>query len=77
MQFGRMRSLTRNFRILWTAAAKSKKIAVTGAAGAVGSFIVQLAALASLHVVAVSSSKGRDEEFLTSLGAAKCSSMEI
>lgn len=47
----------------------SKKIAVTGAAGAVGTFIVQLAALSGLHVVAVTSSKARDEEFLRSLGA--------
>lgn len=46
-----------------------RKLAVTGAAGAVGTFIVQLAALAGLHVVAISSSKTRDEGFLKSLGA--------
>lgn len=49
----------------------SKKIAVTGAAGTVGIYTVQLAALAGLHVVAISSSKARDEEFLKSLGAAE------
>ncbi len=48
---------------------RSKKIALIGAAGAVGSYIVHLAALAGLHVVAVSSSQGRDKEFLISLGA--------
>jgi NADPH:quinone reductase-like Zn-dependent oxidoreductase len=46
-----------------------RTIAVTGASGAVGTFIVQLAALAGLHVVAVTSSKARDGEFLKSLGA--------
>lgn len=46
-----------------------RKLAVTGAAGAVGTYVVQLAALAGLHVVAISSSKDRDEEFLKSLGA--------
>jgi NADPH:quinone reductase-like Zn-dependent oxidoreductase len=48
---------------------RTQKIAVTGAAGAVGSYLVQLAALAGLYVVAVSSSKSRDEYFLKSLGA--------
>ena len=48
---------------------RSKQIAVTGAAGAVGTYIVQFAALAGLHVVAVSSSKVRDKDFLESLGA--------
>jgi NADPH:quinone reductase-like Zn-dependent oxidoreductase len=48
-----------------------KKIAITGAAGAVGTYIVQLAALAGLHVVAVCTSKARDEEFLKSLGASE------
>ncbi|ERF68526.1 hypothetical protein EPUS_05665 [Endocarpon pusillum Z07020] len=47
----------------------ARKIAVTGAAGAVGTYVVQLAALAGMHVVAVSSSKTCDEEFLKSLGA--------
>ncbi|KAF7505409.1 hypothetical protein GJ744_000955 [Endocarpon pusillum] len=47
----------------------ARKIAVTGANGAVGTYLVQLAALAGMHVVAVSSSKTRDEEFLKSLGA--------
>ena len=49
----------------------SKRIAVTGAAGAIGTYVVQLAALAGLHVVAVSRSKARDEVFLKSLGASE------
>ncbi len=48
---------------------RARKVAVTGAAGAVGTYVVQLAALAGLHVVAISSSKDRDGEFLKSLGA--------
>lgn len=48
-----------------------KRIAITGAAGAIGMYAVQLAALAGLHVVAVSRSKARDEEFLKSLGASE------
>lgn len=49
----------------------SKSIAITGAAGAVGTYLVQLAALRGLHVVAFSSSKIRDEDFLKSLGASE------
>jgi NADPH:quinone reductase-like Zn-dependent oxidoreductase len=48
---------------------KSKKIAVTGATGAVGIYLVQLAALAGLHVVALCRSNASDEDFLRSLGA--------
>jgi NADPH:quinone reductase-like Zn-dependent oxidoreductase len=47
----------------------SKEIAITGATGAVGTWIVQLAALAGLHVVAVSRSYSSEVEFLISLGA--------
>ncbi|KAF4968182.1 hypothetical protein FSARC_4372 [Fusarium sarcochroum] len=46
-----------------------RKLLVTGASGAVGSYIVQLGALAGLHVVAASSSTERNGDFLRSLGA--------
>ncbi|KAM0552623.1 hypothetical protein ACHAPJ_007720 [Fusarium lateritium] len=46
-----------------------RKLLVTGASGAVGSYIVQIGALAGLHVVAASSSTERNGEFLRSLGA--------
>ena len=49
----------------------SKKILVTGANGAVGTFLVQLAALAGLEVTGLTKSKQRDETFLKSLGAHK------
>ncbi|KAK9384680.1 hypothetical protein V1515DRAFT_610855, partial [Lipomyces mesembrius] len=45
------------------------KILITGASGAVGTFLVQLAVLAGLHVVAASTSNDRNREFLLSLGA--------
>jgi NADPH:quinone reductase-like Zn-dependent oxidoreductase len=47
------------------------RLLVTGAAGAVGLYLVQLGALAGLHVVAATSSKSRDEDFLKSLGASE------
>lgn len=46
-------------------------VLITGASGAVGSYMVQLASLAGLHVVAASSSTERNGEFLRSLGAAE------
>lgn len=45
------------------------KVLITGASGAVGIYLVQLGSLAGLHVVAASTSKTRNEEFLKSLGA--------
>lgn len=48
-----------------------RSVLVTGAAGAVGAYVVQLAALVGLHVVAASSSTERNGEFLKSLGAAE------
>jgi NADPH2:quinone reductase len=47
----------------------SKKVLITGAAGGVGVYLVQLAAIAGLHVVAATSSNARNEEFLRELGA--------
>ncbi|KPM43430.1 hypothetical protein AK830_g3112 [Neonectria ditissima] len=47
------------------------RVLVTGASGAVGSYIVQLAALVGLSVVAASSSNQRNGQFLRSLGAAE------
>ncbi|KAL4947277.1 hypothetical protein BDW69DRAFT_178743 [Aspergillus filifer] len=46
-----------------------KKVLVTGAAGAVGLYIIQLARLAGLHVTGGSSSNERNGEILRSLGA--------
>ncbi|CAG8000587.1 unnamed protein product [Penicillium salamii] len=46
-----------------------KRVLVTGAAGGVGICLVQLAAWAGAHVVAASSSNGRNEKFLKELGA--------
>ncbi|KAH8697580.1 hypothetical protein BGW36DRAFT_378949 [Talaromyces proteolyticus] len=44
------------------------KLLVTGASGAVGSYLVQLGALSRLHVTTASSSKARNAGFLRSLG---------
>ncbi|KAF4465279.1 zinc-containing alcohol dehydrogenase [Fusarium albosuccineum] len=46
-----------------------RTLLVTGASGAVGSYIVQLGVQAGLHVVAASSSTERNGDFLRSLGA--------
>lgn len=46
-----------------------KRVLITGAAGGVGIYLVQLAASAGLHVVAATSSNARNEEFLRGLGA--------
>lgn len=46
-----------------------KRVLVTGAAGGVGIFLVQLAARAGMHVVAASGSVARNGEFLKELGA--------
>ncbi|KAL4892300.1 putative alcohol dehydrogenase [Aspergillus ambiguus] len=48
-----------------------RKLLVTGASGAVGSYLVQLGALAGLDVTAASRSKTANAEFLHSLGAAQ------
>ncbi|KAJ5444134.1 uncharacterized protein N7458_008006 [Penicillium daleae] len=45
------------------------EVLITGAAGAVGIYLVQLAASAGLRVVAASSSNARNDEFLRELGA--------
>ncbi|PKX90592.1 NADP-dependent oxidoreductase [Aspergillus novofumigatus IBT 16806] len=45
------------------------RLLITGAAGAVGVYLVQLASLAGLHVVAATSSNTRNAEFLRELGA--------
>lgn len=50
-------------------AANRQRILITGASGGVGIYLVQLAAIAGLHVVAATSSKARNEAFLKSLGA--------
>ena len=46
-----------------------KRVLVTGSSGGVGIYLIQLAAIAGLHVVAASSSNARNETFLKSLGA--------
>jgi NADPH2:quinone reductase len=46
-----------------------RSVLITGASGAVGCYLVQLAAAAGLHVVAASSSNERNGKFLRSLGA--------
>ncbi|CAG8025287.1 unnamed protein product [Penicillium salamii] len=46
-----------------------QRILITGAAGAVGMHLVQLAAAARLHVVAATSSNARNQDFLRRLGA--------
>jgi NADPH:quinone reductase-like Zn-dependent oxidoreductase len=52
--------------------AHSKKVLITGAAGGVGVYLVQLARFAGLYVTAATSSNARNEEFLRSLGADGC-----
>ncbi|KAL4941997.1 hypothetical protein BDV06DRAFT_171250 [Aspergillus oleicola] len=46
-----------------------KKVLITGAAGAVGLYIVQLSRLSGLHVTCATSSNERNREILCSLGA--------
>ena len=46
-----------------------RSVLITGASGGVGTFIVQLAALAGCHVIAASTSNARNAELLKSLGA--------
>jgi NADPH:quinone reductase-like Zn-dependent oxidoreductase len=48
---------------------RKKRVLITGAAGGVGICLVQLAALAGVHVVAASGSDERNGEFLRGLGA--------
>lgn len=48
---------------------EQKRVLITGAAGGIGTFLVQFAALAGNHVVAASSSNERNESFLRSIGA--------
>lgn len=47
------------------------RLLVTGAAGGVGTYLVQLGVLASMYVVAATSSNNRNKEFLESLGASE------
>ena len=47
---------------------KNQRILITGSSGGVGIYLVQLAAMAGLHVVAASSSTARNGAFLKSLG---------
>ncbi|GLA86104.1 hypothetical protein AtubIFM56815_010355 [Aspergillus tubingensis] len=51
------------------ATTKGYSVLITGAAGAVGVYLVQLAAAAGVKVVAASSSNTRNREFLQALGA--------
>ncbi|KAL2816058.1 hypothetical protein BDW59DRAFT_153480 [Aspergillus cavernicola] len=46
-----------------------KKVLITGAAGGVGMYLVQLARIAGVHVTAATSSTARNKEFLSALGA--------
>ncbi|KAL4909551.1 hypothetical protein BDW74DRAFT_146785 [Aspergillus multicolor] len=48
---------------------EKRKVLITGAAGAVGMYVVQLARLAGLHVTAATSSNKRNAQFLHELGA--------
>lgn len=48
---------------------KERRVLITGAAGAVGVYLVQLAAAAGVRVVAASSSNAHNGEFLRGLGA--------
>jgi NADPH2:quinone reductase len=48
---------------------EKKEVLITGAAGGVGIYLVQLAASTGLRVIAASSSNARNEEFLRELGA--------
>ncbi len=52
-----------------TAEEGHKRILITGAAGGIGTYLVQFTILAGHHVVAASSSNERNESFLRSLGA--------
>ncbi|KAJ5577546.1 uncharacterized protein N7459_006510 [Penicillium hispanicum] len=52
-----------------SAARKECRVLITGAAGAVGVYLVQFAAAAGVRVVAASSSTARNGEFLRGLGA--------
>ncbi|KAL3460927.1 hypothetical protein BJX64DRAFT_174240 [Aspergillus heterothallicus] len=55
-----------------TGSPDARKVLITGAAGGVGAYIVQLARFAGLHVTAATSSNSRNQEFLESLGADEC-----
>ncbi|OJJ30166.1 hypothetical protein ASPWEDRAFT_120769 [Aspergillus wentii DTO 134E9] len=52
-----------------SATGKDHRVLITGAAGAVGVYLVQLAAAAGVRVVAASSSNARNGDFLRDLGA--------
>ncbi|RDH32066.1 NAD(P)-binding protein [Aspergillus welwitschiae] len=52
-----------------SATKKEYSVLITGAAGAVGVYLVQLAAAAGVKVVAASSSNARNRDFLQDLGA--------
>ena len=52
-----------------SATRREQHVLITGAAGAVGIYLVQLAVAAGVRVVAATSSNARNEQFLRSLGA--------
>ncbi|KAL2069227.1 hypothetical protein VTL71DRAFT_15565 [Oculimacula yallundae] len=52
-----------------TAPEQKKRVLITGAAGGIGTFLVQFAVLAGHHVVAASSSSERNGAFLREIGA--------
>ncbi|OGM45301.1 zinc-containing alcohol dehydrogenase [Aspergillus bombycis] len=56
---------------------KGQRLLITGAAGAVGIYLVQLASAAGVHVVAATSSNARNEEFLRGLGADEAIEYEV
>ncbi|KAI5461000.1 quinone reductase [Mariannaea sp. PMI_226] len=64
-------ALFRHVGLETTAAEKGgqKRVLITGAAGGIGTFLVQFAVLAGHYVVAASSSNERNESFLRSIGA--------
>ncbi|KAI1261175.1 quinone reductase [Xylariaceae sp. FL1019] len=62
-------ALFRHVGLETTAQNGQKRVLITGAAGGIGMFLVQFAALAGHHVVAASSSNERNAEFLREIGA--------
>jgi NADPH:quinone reductase-like Zn-dependent oxidoreductase len=48
---------------------QKQRVLITGAAGAVGIYLVQLASISGLHTVTATSSNARNQEFLKSIGA--------
>ncbi|KAJ5215069.1 quinone reductase [Penicillium chermesinum] len=62
-------ALFRHVGLDTTAHNGQKRVLITGAAGGIGTFLVQFAVLAGHHVVAASSSNQRNKAFLQTLGA--------